>query len=107
MKSIVLTAMLLGLLAGVSFAQRGQAPMSTNRGMTQMEIPSHSQMPAQVVRPNAVPMAPVANRPTASTPSTTQQPASGTATSTVGNDSRVAPPDVHVGPNVGDRKLQH
>ena len=109
MKKIVLTATLLGLLTGISFAQRGRAPMSTNRGMTQMEVPSRSQIPGQVVRPNAVQTGPVANRPNGSTASTTttKQPTAGTPASTVGNDGRVAPPDVHVGPNVGDRKLQH
>ncbi len=36
MKNIILTVMLLGLLTGASFAQRGRAPMDTNRGMTQL-----------------------------------------------------------------------
>ncbi len=107
MKNIVLTAMLLGLLTGVSFAQRGRMPMSTNRGMTQIGPnvnPRTVGETPQLVRPNAVPMDPVSKRPT---PSTTTAPSvSGTTTPTVGNNGRVAPPDVHVGPNVGDRKLQ-
>ena len=117
MKNIILTALLLGLLTSVSFAQRGGAPMGGNRSMTQMGPISHTnpigstpqivrpnaiQTPG-TVRPNAVQMPPVVNRPVASSPTST----AGGSTTTVGNDQHtVAPPDAAVGPNVSHRTLQ-
>ena len=116
MKNILLTAMLLGLLTGASFAQRGRAPMGTNRGMTQMGPYTHTNPIAPTpqlvrpnavqtpgtVRPNAVQMPPVATLPK-STPTTTS-PATGAAT-TVGTpktvpdaiqpDARQMPPIAH------------
>ena len=57
MKNMILTVMLLGLLTGASFAQRGRAPMDANRGMTQMGPYAHTNPIAptpQLVRPNAI-----------------------------------------------------
>lgn len=109
MKNIILTIMLLGLLTSVSFAQRGAA-MGGNRGITQIGPSAHPMgatpqlgrpnaigSPPQIVRPNAVPMAPNASRTNAS----------GGVKPNAVNTQRVAPPDADVGPNAGQRVLQH
>ncbi len=100
MKNIILTAMLLGLLTSVALAQRGRAPMGTNRGMTQVAPISHTnpigptpqivrpnaiQTPG-TVRPNAVQMPPVTTSPKANP--TTTSPTTGTA-SAVGTSKSV------------------
>lgn len=126
MKRLFLTAMLLGLLTGICVAQRGRtAPMPMNRGMTQMGHwgqtesmgPTARTGQPSIVRPNAVPMAPVASRPVTSTMPPTAGvsqpnvggtlPNAGPGASSVGNTGRsVAPPDAAVGPNVSHRTLQ-
>ena len=109
MKRLIMTMMTLALLTSLCAAQRGQAPMSTNRGMTQVGrgdlapfgTTSRVGQP-NIVRPNAVPMAPVPNRPaTATVPGTgTSHSAAGVTTmpntavkpNAVGNPQSV-PPD--------------
>jgi len=108
MKNIILTATLLGLLTGASFAQRGRAPMGTNR----VEPFSHIGESPAVVRPNAGTMAPTA----AGRSAVTTRPSVGTATpSSNGQAGRILPPNPNnpmvppglvVGPNVGPDK-QH
>jgi hypothetical protein len=68
MKNIILTAMLLGLLTGVSFAQRGRVPMGASRGMNQMGSYTHTNpiggtpryMP-NAIQPDARQMPPIAH----------------------------------------------
>lgn len=86
MKRLILTMMLLALMTSLCAAQRGQAPMSTNRGMTQIGrgdaapfgATSRAGQP-NIVRPNAVPMAPTPSHPPTATTvpgtATTQSPA--------------------------------
>ncbi len=113
MKNIILTAMLLGLLTGVGFAQRGRAPMGGNRGMTQANPIGGPRYMPNAIQPDARQMPPVAHG-TVRLPSTTtagttagRTSSTGITQSTVGIDHRsVAPPDAAVGPNVSHRSLQ-
>jgi hypothetical protein len=108
MKNTILTVMLLGLLVGVGFAQRGR--MGTNRATALGD-------PATFVGPIATaPAAPIAGRPDV----TMQQVTEATAARTTVQSSHgalggvlppyprpVSPPDLRVGPNVGAHgKLQ-
>ena len=113
MKQIILAIALLGLLTGVSFAQRGRMAMGGNPGIThQMGPVSHGNLGTPQYMPNAIQpsarqMPPIVHR-------TAESPAGGItgttnsgAASTIGNGQRtVAPPDAAVGPNVGGRRLQ-
>ena len=109
MKHIIFTIALLGLLTGVSFAQRGRMDTGAGRGVGQMGSISHTNPGTPRYGPTAIQpagrqMPPIVGR-TAKSPSS---PATGSTNSTVGNDQRkVAPPDAAVGPNVSDRKLQN
>ncbi len=115
MKQLILTIAVLGLLTGVSFAQRGRMAMGGNPGMThQMGPISHSNIGTPRYMPNAIQpsarqMPPIVHR-TAESPvgGTTGAVTSGNPATTVGNSQRtVAPPDAAVGPNVSQRKLQN
>jgi hypothetical protein len=104
MKNTIHTIMLLGLLAGVSFAQRGQMPMGTNRATPQVGHVSHSGPLGQnpVARPQLAGQSTAARgaKTRTSTPS-----GEGGVLPPNNNDPQV-PPDVLVGPDDGPNK-QH
>jgi hypothetical protein len=116
MKNVLLIAMLLGLLTGASFAQRGRVPMDTNRGMTQMGPISHTNptvgtpryMP-NAIQPSARQMPPIANG-NATNPSSAGQTSKGTVGSTTSGTPRPVPdaiqPDARQMPPIAHTSAQ-
>jgi hypothetical protein len=103
MKNTILTVMLLGLLTGVSFAQRGQISMGTNRATPQVGPVSHS---------GPVGQSPVPARPQLAGQSTATRGVKARTTTPSGvggvlppnNKDPQVPPDVLVGPDVDPHK---
>lgn len=105
MKNTILVFMLLGLLTGLSFAQRGGMPMGPNRATPQVGPISHSGPFGQNPAPARPPI-------TGQSTATRGAKARTTTPSGVGgvlppnNKDPQVPPDVLVGPDVGPDK-QH
>ena len=105
MKNTILTIMLLGLLTGVSFAQRGQMPTGTNRATPQVGPVSHSRPLGQNPAPARPPLAGQSTatsggKARTTTPSATTPSGAGGVLPPNNKSPQVAP-DVLVGPDDG------
>jgi hypothetical protein len=105
MKNTILICMLLGLLTGVSFAQRGGMPMGTNRATPQVGPISHSGPFGQNPAPARPPITGQSTATRGATPRTTTPSGVGGVLPPNNKDPQVGP-TVLVGPDDGPDK-QH